>query len=100
MNNNRRKEIKNIIDRIGNFEVEISETMSKLEDLKSDMEDILDNEEESRDNIPECLHGSERYEKAESACDNLSDAVNALDDIIDTSIDFQEVIGYLKAAME
>lgn len=100
MDNNRRKEIKDVIDRIGNFEIEISETMSKLEDLKSDVESILDDEEEARDNIPESLQDGERYEKADAACDNLSNAVNSLEEIIAAPADFQEVIGYLEAAME
>ena len=100
MNNNRRKEIKNIIDRIASFEIEISETMSKLEDLKSDVEDILAEEENARDNIPESLQDSECYEKSDAACDSLSDAVDALEDIISTSIDFQDVVAYLQNAME
>lgn len=100
MNNNRRKEIKNIIDRIASFEIEISETMSKLEDLKSDVEDILAEEENARDNIPENLQDSECYEKSDAACDSLSDAVDALEDIISTSIDFQDVVAYLQNAME
>lgn len=101
MNNNRRKEIERAINRLWTFEIEISETMSKLEDLKSDVEDILTDEEDARDNIPESLQDSERYEKSDAACDNLSNAVDALEDIIiSTSIDFQEVASYLQNAME
>lgn len=100
MNNNRRKEIKDVLDRIKGFEIEISETMSKLEDLKSDMEDILTDEENARDNIPESLQDSEQYEKADVACDNLANAVDLLDNIISTPADFQEVIAYLENAME
>lgn len=100
MNNNRRKEIKDVIDRIAGFEIEISETLSKLEDLKSDVEDILTDEEDARDNIPESLQDSEGYEKSDAACDSLSNAVDALDDIVSTSVDFQEVIAYLQNAME
>lgn len=100
MNNNRRKEIKDALDRIRGFEMEISETMSKLEDLKSDVEDIMIDEEDARDNIPESLQDSERYEKADLACDNLANAVDVLDNIISTPADFQEVVSYLEAAME
>ena len=46
------------------------------------MEDLQGEEEEYRDNIPENLQGSERYEKAEEACDTLSEAVDGLENII------------------
>ena len=67
MNNERRKRIDEII--------------SSLEDLKSQIEDVLLEEEEYKDNIPENLTSSERYMKAESACDNLDNAAVSLDDI-------------------
>lgn len=61
---------------------EIREIIEKLEELKGMIEDIQYDEEEYRDNIPENLQGSERYEKADEACDNLSDAVDNLDEAI------------------
>ena len=60
----------------------IQDIASQLEELKSTLEDIQGEEEEYRDNIPENLQGSERYEKADEACDTLSGAVYSLDDII------------------
>lgn len=60
----------------------IQDVVGQLEDLKSALEDVLHEEEEYRDNIPENLQGSERYEKADEACDTLSGAVDGLEDII------------------
>lgn len=54
----------------------------QLEELKDDLADIQTEEEEYRDNIPENLQGSKRYEKAEEACDTLSEAADNLEDII------------------
>lgn len=68
MNKERRKNIQSIADQLG--------------ELKGSLEAIQQEEEEYRDNIPENLQGSERYEKAEEACDALSEAVDNLDDII------------------
>ena len=75
MNNTRRKEIEKVIALIG-------EARSLLEELKEE-------EEEYRDNMPENLQGSERYEKADEACynmeeviDNLEDAENTLEEVI------------------
>ena len=48
----------------------IQDVVNQLEDLKSTLEDLQGEEEEYRDNIPENLQGSERYEKAEEACDH------------------------------
>lgn len=55
---------------------------NQLEYLKTQIEDICSDEEEYRDNIPENMQGSERYEKADTACDNLSDAVDNLEEVI------------------
>ena len=56
MNKIRRKNLQSIID--------------QLEELKSSLEDLQAEEEEYRDNIPENMQESERYEKADEACDN------------------------------
>lgn len=60
----------------------IQDAADQLEVLKSTLEDIQGEEEEYRDNIPENLQGSERYEKSDEACDTLSGAVDGLEDII------------------
>lgn len=70
MNKIRRKNLQTIIDR--------------LEDIKADLEEITYEEEEYRDNIPENLQGSEKYECADEACDNLNDAADTLNEVIDS----------------
>ena len=75
MNKIRRKNLQAIID--------------QLEELKGSLED-LQTEEEYRDNIPENMQESERYEKADEACDNLSSAVDSL----------KEAISSIEAAIE
>lgn len=76
MNKIRRKNLQSIID--------------QLEELKSSLEGLQAEEEEHRDNIPENMQGSERYEKADEASGNLSGAVDNL----------EEVISGIKAAIE
>ena len=68
MNKVRRKNLQAIIDR--------------LEELKGSLEDLQAEEEAYRDNIPENMQESERYEKADEACDNLSSAVDSLEEAI------------------
>ncbi len=70
MNKERRKNIQAVVE--------------QLDGLKTTLEELQGEEEEYRDNIPENLRGSERYEKADEACDALSDAVSALEDVIST----------------
>lgn len=70
MNKVRRKNLQSIIDR--------------LEDIKADLEEITYEEEEYRDNIPGNLQGSEKYERADEACDNLNDAADTLNEVIDS----------------
>lgn len=76
MNKIRRKELQSTID-------QLIELMSSLEDLQAE-------EEEYRDNMPENLWGSDRYEKAGEAISNMEDAVSSL----------EEAIRSIEAAME
>ncbi|WP_367569332.1 hypothetical protein [Lacrimispora sp.] len=69
MNNPRRKEL----ERIANA----------ITELKEQLEILQEEEDEYRDNMPENLQGSERYEKAEAACENLYGAVSSLEEAVD-----------------
>lgn len=69
MNKERRKNINNTIEKLR----EINETISI----------ILEEEEIYRDNMPENLQNSEKYEKADQACDNLQECIDELESIID-----------------
>ena len=68
MNNNRRKRLQAIA--------------RDLQTWRDILQDITDEETESRDNIPENLQGSERYELAEQNCDNLESALSSLDEAL------------------
>ena len=93
MNNARRKAIKQTIDRFDSIRKKLDELVAEVESVKSDVEDIQWEEEEYRDNMPENLQGS--------ACTNLSDAVDALDDMIGAlDFDFGDVTTSLEEAME
>lgn len=61
----------------------ISKVIEKLEELKEQIDLLMEEETEYRDNIPENLTGSERYEIADNACDNLESAQYTLDEAID-----------------
>lgn len=52
-----------------------------MEKAMNRLKELLEEEEEARDNIPESLQNSERYERANEACDNLSSAINALEEV-------------------
>lgn len=69
MNNIRRKEIGKIT--------------TKLYDIREELENIYCEEYEAFSNIPENLEASERYSKAEEACDRLEAALNCFDELID-----------------
>lgn len=60
----------------------LAEIQARIESIMEDLETIRDEEEEYRDNMPENLQGSERYEKAEMACDNLASAYDSLEEVI------------------
>lgn len=60
----------------------LAEIQGKIEDLRSELEALMGEEEEYRDNMPENLQGSERYEAADTACDNMSSALDSLDEAV------------------
>lgn len=68
MNRERRKNIQSIIN--------------QLQELAGAIEEIQYEEEEYRDNIPENLQSSERYEAAEEAVSNLEEAISTLEESI------------------
>ena len=75
MNKVRRKELQELYDII-------SEAKDRLE--------MLHDEEEYKDNIPENLQSSERYERAEAAVDALDSAVSSLKEALDYIEEAQE----------
>ena len=68
----------------------LDEVISKIEEAKELLENLQAEEEEYRDNMPEDLQGSERYEAADAAVDNMSSAVDALDEAISSIESAQE----------
>lgn len=69
MNNKKRKQIEGIV--------------STLMDLQSEIESLRDEEQEIVDNTPENLQGTERFEIAEAAAENLDSACSSMDELID-----------------
>ena len=68
----------------------LDEVISKIEEAKELLENLQAEEEEYRDNMPENLQGSEWYEAADAAVDNMSSAVDALDEAISSIESAQE----------
>lgn len=68
MNQPRRKRLENI--------------SGKISELKDLLKEIRDEEDEYKENIPENLWGSERYEKAEEVVEQLEEADDFLDQVI------------------
>lgn len=68
----------------------LDEVISKIEEAKELLENLQAEEEEYRDNMPENLQGSERYEAADAVVDNMSSAVDALDEAISSIESAQE----------
>ena len=60
----------------------LDKVICKIVEAKEQLESLQAEEEEYRDNMPENLQGSERYEAADAAVDNMSSAVDALDEAI------------------
>lgn len=108
MNKLRRKEIKEQIGKLQVLKDKIDEQMvefsEKLEDIKSEIDRLYEEEEECYNNLPESLQEGERGEAMQTAIDNLENASNDIQYLIDelegimlSNID--EAVGYLDDAM-
>lgn len=87
MNKSRRKEIEAAIKLLEAAQSSIEAARDAVETIKSD-------EEEYRDNMPETLQGGEKYERADTAVNNLEEVYEALD------IDIDDLITKLNEAAE
>lgn len=67
----------------------IAKLYEQLEEIKAALEEIAEEEDEAFNNIPESLEGTERYEAAEAANENLESAVSS----------FEELLEYLEEAV-
>ena len=68
MNNARRKNLESI--------------HNKIEKIIEGIGEYKQEEEDYKDNMPENLQGSEKREKAESACDELDECIERLEEAI------------------
>ena len=62
----------------------LDELYGKIEELRQDLEAIFDEETEARDNIPESLMETDRYQVADEACDNLEYALDNMQEALDS----------------
>ena len=81
MNNARRKQLKDLANRISIMN-DIQDT-SHLQEYYCILEDIKNDEEEYFDNMPENLQGSMRGMDSEEAISNMDDALEVLEQAID-----------------
>ena len=70
MNKLRRKTLQKIFD--------------QLSDLREEIEAVKEEEDESRENMPENLQGSERYEQSETASSNMDEAMEYISSACDS----------------
>ncbi|WP_086348502.1 hypothetical protein [Candidatus Enterococcus clewellii] len=63
---------------------EIEKIQNEMQELLERLEEIQEEEEEYRDNMPENLQESFRYEESEEASGNLDDAYSEIESAIET----------------
>ena len=72
MNNERRKEIDRLMERVNSL-------LSDLSEIRDSIESVCDEEQGYLDNLPENMADGERAEKSQAAIDALDEALNSLD---------------------
>ena len=80
MNNQRRKELANIIDAMETILMPLD--IEDLEGVKSDIEMVLMDEEMAFESMPENLQYSMRGEASQEAQDNMNEAIDLIDEFI------------------
>lgn len=61
----------------------LSKCVHRLHEIAEEVDAVKAEEEDVRDNTPENLQGTERYEICEAACDAMEEAVDLLNDVIE-----------------
>lgn len=64
--------------------------IAKIQEASEQLESIMDDEVEYRDNMPENLQDSERYELSDSACDSMQEALDNLEEAVSNIESAQE----------
>lgn len=80
MNNMRRQQIRVAIK-------ELQKDKPDVDAARSILEDVLSEEEDARDNIPESLQESDRYQVCEDSCDLLEQVIDDLGNEEETDIE-------------
>lgn len=62
----------------------LQELYDIITDAKDNLDEVRDEEDDYKENIPENLQGSERYEIAEAAVDALNSAISSLEEALDS----------------
>ena len=91
MNKERRKTIRNIIERI---------TEDNLEDIKYEIESVLSDEEYAFECMPEGLQYSMRGEASQEAQDNLQNAIDVIDEFLEADEEDMDVISEVQSYLE
>ena len=86
MNNQRRKELKNIVATMENI---CTVNIDELEGIKSDIESVLWDEEFAFESMPENLQYSMRGEASQEAQDNMNEAIDLIDEFISDYEDYE-----------
>lgn len=76
---------------------DMSSARAYLEDRQSTVSDIMTEEDDARDNMPEGLIGSEKYEKSENASEKLQECIDSLDEVLSM---LDDIMDALDEAME
>lgn len=60
----------------------LNDIMERLAEIREDLAAVVEEEEGCRDNIPESLQSTERYERMEEVCDTLNEALDSIDEAL------------------
>lgn len=90
MNKSRRNKLNEAIGQLQELSEALENIKSIVEQAKEEEEE---EEEEYRDNMPENLQGSEKYEMADAACDALDSAVDKIGEF-----ELDEIVSLLEEA--
>lgn len=89
MNNSRRKEISEIMDKL-------SECCDAIENIGAQIQEVKDDEQEAYDSLPESIQGGERGYAMEGVIEELDSAINCVEGV---KYDIDSAIDHLSTAM-
>lgn len=103
MNQQRRKELKEQLDKLKKVKIEVDLIVKQLKEIESKIETLMNEEENAYDNLPNSLQQGEKGSYMLKTIDQMNDAIDSIDfigsELSSTDDNFSDAIDRINEAI-